>query len=83
MSLLASRLATVFFLISCLFIYTLILLVTIPQQEISPTNKLISLPGVSLSTSYLGSRILEYSDESNRVYLGIQKESYTRFIYAK
>ena len=83
MSLLASRLATIIFLISCLFMYILILLTTTPEQNNLHTSKLIQLPGISLSTSYLGDRILEYSDESNSVYLGMQKDNYARFVYAK
>jgi len=83
MSLLASKLAAALCLISCIFLYVLILLGTTSKHNTADTMNLIKLPGISLSTSHLGNRILEYSDESNGVYMGIDNDTYSRFTYAK
>lgn len=83
MSLLASRLAAMVFVIVFIFLCTLILLGTTPKQNTADTMKLIKIPGISLSTSYLGDRILEYSDESNKVYIEINQDTYAGFVYAK
>ena len=83
MNLLASKLAAALCLISCIFFYVLILLGTTSKHNTTDTMKLIKIPGISLSTSYLGDRILEYSDESNKVYMEINKDTYAGFIYVK
>lgn len=83
MNLLASKLAAALCLISCIFFYVLILLGTTSKHNTVDTMNLIKLPGISLSTSHAGNRILEYSDESNGVYMGIYKDTYSGFVYAE
>jgi hypothetical protein len=83
MSLLANSLVSLFILISFLFFYILVLLQTTSMHNTTDTMNLIQLPGVSLSTSNLGNRILEYSDESNSVYMTIDKDTYAGFVYVK
>ena len=83
MSLLASGLASLFFLITVVFLYIVASFVTVTPSSFATTSNLIRLPGLSLSTSYLGDRILEYKEVNDVVYIGVKKDTYASFVYEK
>ncbi len=68
------------------FLYILILMLT-PNTErkraIVSASNLGKLPSISLSTTFVESRILEYDDYTNNFYPGMQKDSFSGFVYAK
>ncbi len=86
MSSLAIKFLVVLLGIVILFVYILIINST-PHTEyenkISQVSKLLKLPNISLSTSYIESRVGEYDDYSNDFYLGMKKDTYTGFVYEK
>lgn len=83
MTLISTRLFIVVFLIICIFSYILFLLSTSSIKKTKSISELIRLPGISLSTSYLGSRIREYKDETNTVYLTMPQDDFSDFVYDK
>ncbi len=74
-------------LFSLVTIFTLILFNSNPSQEhikaINNASSLTKLPNISLSTPFIETRIKEYDDFSNNFYLGMKKDTYSGFIYAK
>lgn len=52
-------------------------------MKIEAFSKLTQLPGVALSTPYLESRIIYYSDFSNRIFPQIAEHRTMDFVYAK
>lgn len=53
------------------------------KKSLKEISKVVKLPGVSHSTSSTEKRIGAYDDYSNDFYLGMRKESYRGFVYAK
>ncbi len=53
------------------------------EQAVFNASNLVKLPNISLSTTFVESRILEYQDYSNDFYLGMKKDSFAGFVYAK
>lgn len=74
--------STILFLVS-LFTYVLVLLFDTSPVAQTNISSLSILPGISLSTTYLGDRIIEYQDDTPFIYLGVPKDTYSSFIYAK
>lgn len=83
MSFLASSLAAILLFIVSLFMYVIFSLTPTLPQVLNPVSKLTKLPGISLSTSYLGTRVLEYKVDNNVVYIGVSQDTYAGFVYAK
>lgn len=52
-------------------------------EQISQSSKLTKLPGISFSTPFIENRIIPYDDFSNDFYLGLQKNDFRSFVYAK
>ena len=76
----------VVFTISTVFIYMAVLVSTRDlrhDKNITAAAKLIQIPGISLSTSYIENRIPVYGDSSNDFYLGMKKDSFMSFVYDK
>ncbi len=86
MNSIAKKISGGIIVIVMMFSYILIFKSTpIPQRDkaIYNASKLLKLPSISLSNSYLEDRILEYGDNSNNFYLGMSKSTYTEFVYVK
>lgn len=83
MTIISTRLSIIFFLIVSTFLYVLFVLYSTPKQETKNISNLIKIPGISLSSSYLGNRIREYEDETHTVYFGMSKDDFSSFVYAK
>ncbi|MEA2091205.1 MAG: hypothetical protein U9O83_02435 [Campylobacterota bacterium] len=86
MSSLAIKFLATVFSISVFFSYILVFK-SIPlveyENSISEVSTLSYLPSISLSTAYIENRVKEYDDYSNDFYLGLKKETYRGFVYAK
>ncbi len=50
---------------------------------INAFTKLITLPHIALSTSYMQQRVIYYDDYSNMLYPEMKKENKVDFVYAK
>ena len=84
MSDLAKKFLAVLMSISVVFISILLFGRDSNEREaVVLASRLVSLPGISLSTSYVGDRIPSYSDFSNEFYFGVKKDSFASFIYVK
>lgn len=53
------------------------------DEEVILASKLVKLPGIAISTTYVENRILGHDDYSNDFYLGMKRDSYTSFVYVK
>lgn len=53
------------------------------ESQIQTLTRLTKLPGLALSTGYLESRIIYYSDDSNQLYPEMKNYSKMDYIYAK
>ena len=53
------------------------------ENSVSQISALVKIPNISNSTPYVENRIKEYDDYSNNFYLGMKKETYLGFTYAK
>ncbi|WP_455757829.1 hypothetical protein [Sulfurimonas sp.] len=86
MNSLVKKFAFVFSSILVVFLY-IVMFNSTPSKEhvntITHATNLVKLPGISLSSTYIENRILEYGDFSNDFYLGMRKNNYTGFVYAK
>lgn len=83
MTLAAKTLLTFILLISFCFIHVVCSLSLNSEKDTKNILKLINLPGLSLSIPHLDNRILQYKDERNSIYLGLTKDTYSSFVYAK
>lgn len=80
MSLLSNSLIIILIFIIVLFSYVVFSLsFTSPKDN----SQLLRLPGLALSTSYVGTRILEYKENNNILYFGASEETYADFVYAQ
>jgi len=86
MNSIAKKISSGIIVIVMIFIYILIFKSTPMlqrQRAICNASKVLRLPSISLSNVYLEDRILEYQDYSNDFYLGMKKDTFTGFVYAK
>jgi len=80
---LASRLSAVLLIFTSLFLYLVVPSFTTSPKELARIPQLVQLPGLSLSTSYLGDRVLEYKDKTNRIYMDVDNTTYSGYVYAE
>ena len=86
MNYLSTLFATIFFSIVAFFIY-IVVFKSNPslayENNIKDISALSKLPSISLSTPFIENRVKEYDDYSNDFYLGMKKDTYVGFVYAK
>jgi hypothetical protein len=81
---LAVKYLILFVTISSLFLYIIIFKHSkIPDENFLVISKLIKLPSISFSTSYIENRLYEYDDNSNTFYIGVKRNDYRGFVYVK
>lgn len=85
MNSLACAIVTIFLGLVAVFIFVLFNLSasTKHRDAIYETSVLCKLPSISFSTTFVEPRIKEYEDYSNDFYLGVHKNTYSGFVYAK
>ncbi len=86
MNSLATLFATILFSITIFFIFIVVsksVSSLAYENRIKDISLLTKLPNISLSTPFIENRVKEYDDYSNDFYLGMKKDTYAGFVYAK
>ena len=86
MNSLATLFTTILFSIATFFIYIVVSKSNSSlayENSIKDISTLTKLPSISLSTPFIENRVKEYDDYSNDLYLGMKKDTYAGFVYAK